>query len=207
MAIIALTVSSRQYVKGTVDPTDLVCPQDPSHRLVKDGRYTRHADSLPPDTVLQIQRYYCRSCATTYSALPYDLRPYSTVTWGVMLAVGVVWRQRGWTWAACQRWLAVQGLPYHLRTLQRWAAGWQTALPAIVQAALRWIAEHLGTRALAVFPGHGERPWRHWHRLWQAVCNHPQSDPAARHGGWLGTSVLWGWLPLTVFAGLSPGGG
>ena len=208
MAIISLTVSSRQQWKGIGDPADPVCPQDSSHRLVKDGRYTRHADSIPADETLVIQRYYCRSCATTYSALPYDLRPYRTATWGMTLAIGVVWRaEHGWTWDDCQQWLTEHGLPYHLRTLQRWAVGWQAALPAIVQAALCWIAQHYGTRGLAVFPGHRERPWRHWHRLWQAVCNHPASDPAARHGGWLGASVLWGWLPITVFAGLSPGGG
>ncbi len=206
MAIIALTVSSRQQWKGTVDPHDPVCPADPAHRLVKDGQYTRHADALPAEATLVIQRYYCRSCATTYSALPYDLRPYSTATWGLVLAVGVVWRaEHGWTVEACRRWLERHGLPYHRRTLERWAARWRMALPAIVQAAAQWIAAYVGTRAIAVFPGYAESPGQHWRRLWQAVREHRESDPAARRGGWLGTSVLWNWLPITLFAGLSPG--
>ncbi|MDA8194718.1 MAG: hypothetical protein M0Z53_12085 [Thermaerobacter sp.] len=206
MAIIYLTVSSRQQWLGHVDPVDPVCPHDPSHRLVKDGQYTRHADSIPPDATLVIQRYYCRSCATTDSALPYDLRPYSTATWGVTLAVGVVWRgEYGWTWADCQQWLTAHGLPYHLRTLQRWQVRWEAALSAIVQAAVQWIAQHLGTRALAVFPGYVESPIQHWRRLWRAVRDHVEMDPAARRGGWIGASVLWGWLSITFCAGLSPG--
>lgn len=206
MAIISLTVSSRQQWEGSADPSVPVCPTDPSHRLVKDGQYTRHADSLPADATLVVQRYYCRACATRYSALPYDLRPYSTATWGVTLAVGVVWRtEHGWTVEACHRWLEAHGLPYHRRTLERWKARWQTALPAIIQAAVQWIAQHLGTRALAVFPGHDEPPWHHWRRLWRDVRDHLGSDPAARRGGWLGTSVLWNWMPITFFAGLSPG--
>ena len=205
MAIISLTVSSRQQWKGIGDPLDPVCPQDSSHRLVKDGQYTRHADSIPADETLVIQRYYCRSCATTYSALPYDLRPYSTATWGVTLAVGVVWRaEHEWTWGDCHRWLAGHGLPYHPRTVERWQARWQAAVPAVVQAAMVWIAQNLGTRALAAFPGYDESPLQHWRRLWRAVRDR-ETDPAARRGGWIGASVLWGWLSITFFAGLSPG--
>ncbi len=206
MAIIYLTVSSRQVQRGMTDPTIPVCPYDPSHRLVKGGRFSRHADSLPPDATLRIQRYYCRSCATTYSALPYDLRPYSTATWGVTLAVGVCWRaEHGWTWSDCHRWLQKHGLPYHRRTMERWQARWQKALPHIVQATLEWIAKHAGTRALAAFPGHDESALHHWRRIWQAVRNHPTSPSAASHGGWLAGSILWGWLSITLFAGLSPG--
>ena len=97
------------------------------------------------------------------------------------------------------------GLPYHLRTLQRWKVHWETALSAIVQAAVQWIAQYLGTRAIAAFPGHDEPSWRHWRRLWRAVRDHLRTGPAARRGGWLGDSVLWGWLSITLFAGLSSG--
>ncbi len=205
MAIIYLTVSSRQRWRGQTD-RPLVCPRDSSHHLVKNGHYTRHADSLPPDAALVIQRYYCRSCATTYSALPYDLRPYSTASWGVTLAAGAVWRlEHRWTWTRCQQWLAAHGLPYHLRTLQRWHRRWQTAVPAVVQAAVQWIAQVEGTRTIAVFPGYAEAPLSHWRRLWRAVRDHHAADPAVGYGGWLAGSVLWGWLSITDFAGLSPG--
>lgn len=167
VAIIYLTVSSRQLGLGMMDPVVPVCPHDSAHRLVKDGRYARHADSIPADATLVIQRYYCRSCATTYSALPYDLRPYSTATWGVTLAVGVYWRdEHGWTWADCHRWLQEHGLPYHPRTMERWHARWKVALPRIVQATMDWVAQHPGTRALAAFPGHDESALHHWRRLW-----------------------------------------
>ena len=95
VAIIYLTISSRQLQRGMQDPAPPVCLQDPAHRLVKDGQYRRHADSIEAETLLVIQRYYCRACATTYSALPYDLRPYSTATWGVTIAVGLCSR-RAW---------------------------------------------------------------------------------------------------------------
>ena len=78
---------------------------------------------------------------------------------GVTLAVGMVWRrEHGWTWADCQQWLTAQGLPYHLRTLQRWQVRWEAAVSAIVQTAVQWIAQHWGNRALAVFPGNEESP-------------------------------------------------
>ena len=202
MAIIYLAVSSRQVQRGIMDATMPVCPHDASHRLVKAGRYGRHADSIPSDAILWIQRYYCRSCTTTSSALPYDLRPYSTATWGVTLAVGVCWRaEHGWTWPNCHRWLQEHGLPYHRRTMERW----QKALPLIVQATLEWIAKHAGTRAVVAFPGHNESGLHHWRRLWQMVRNHAAIPTGAGHGGWLAGSILWGWLSITFFAGLSHG--
>ena len=122
MAIILLPISSRQLYTQLLAGSP-VCPVDPNHPLVKNGTYTRHADSIAADAVLTIQRYLCRVCETTYSALPYDLRPYSTATWGVTLAVGAVWRvEFQWTWKDCLAWLEAHHLPYHLRTLQRWAA-------------------------------------------------------------------------------------
>ena len=206
MAIIYLTISSRQLQRGMQDPAPPVCLQDPAHRLVKDGQYRRHADSIEAETLLVIQRYYCRACATTYSALPYDLRPYSTATWGVTIAVGLCWRaEHGWTWAACEQWLRAHQLPYHRRTIERWHARWQAALPHIIRTALEWIAQQAGTRAVAVFPGYHETALHHWRRLWQAVRSHPSSAVAASQGGWLAGSVLWGWLSITLFAGLLPG--
>lgn len=204
MGIIALAISSRQQANGLIDPDGPVCPVVPGHHLVKNGHYWRHADVLPSNKLLSIQRYQCRACGTTYSALPYDLRPYSRATWAVTLAAGLLWRvEHGWTVADCLRWLDSHGFLYHQRTLERWAARWQTALPVIVQAAVQWIARHHGTRAVAAFPGHDEASWQHWRRLWHAV----RPSRGMGHGGWLGTSVLWGWLSITVFAGLSPAGG
>lgn len=204
MAIILLPLSSRQLY-AQLSAGSPVCPVDPNHPLVKNGTYTRHADSIAPDALLIIQRYLCRVCATTYSALPYDLRPYSTATWGVTLAVGAVWRvEFQWTWKDCLAWLAVHHLPYHLRTLQRWAARWRRAEPHIVRTALQWIAAQYGTRAGAVWPAATEAPVSHWRRLWRLGRN-LATDPAARHGGWLAGSVLWGWLSITVFAGLPSG--
>ena len=204
MPIILLTIASRQLFIQVL-PSDPVCPVDPSHRLVKNGTYTRHADSIAPDTVLTIQRYRCRACDTTYSALPYDLRPYSTATWGITLAVGGVWREEHqWTWKDCLAWLQAHHLPYHLRTLQRWAARWRRTGPDIVQTAIQWIAELWGTRAVPVWPHADESPVSHWRRLWRTLVNRT-ADPAARTGGWLAGSVLWQWLSITVFAGLSSG--
>ena len=204
MGIIALSISSRQQANGQIDSEMPMCPVDPRHHLVKNGHYSRHADSLPSHKLLSIQRYQCRACGTTYSALPYDLRPYSQATWAVTLAAGLLWRvEHGWTVATCLQWLDSHRFLYHQRTLERWAARWQIALPLIVQAAVQWIAQHYGTRAVAAFPGHDESTWQHWRRLWQAI----RQDLGMYHGGWLGTSVLWGWLSITVFAGLSPGGG
>jgi len=204
MGIIALSISSRQQANGLTDPDDPVCPVNPGHPLVKNGHYWRHADTLPPDQWLTIQRYQCRACGTTYSALPYDLRPYSRATWAVTLAAGLLWRvEHGWTVADCLQWLESHGFPYHQRTLERWAVRWQTALPIIVQVAVQWIARYHGTRAMAAFPGYDETSWQHWRRLWHAV----HQSLGICHGGWVGTSVLWGWFSITVFAGLSPGSG
>ena len=202
LGIIVLSIASRQQANGLTDRNAPVCPGDPAHHLVKNGHYRRHADSLPANQLLTIQRYRCRACGTTYSAWPYDLRPYSRATWAVTLAAGLLWRvEHGWTVADCLRWLDSHGFLYHQRTLERWAGRWRTALPAIVQAAVQWIARHYGTRAVAAFPGHAETSWQHWRRLWQALRKYVGSG----HGGWLGTSVLWGWLSITVYAGLSPG--
>lgn len=204
MGIIILSLSSRQQARGMTDPERAVCPMDPGHHLVKNGHYGRHADSLPRPQRIQIQRYLCRACDTTYSALPYDLRPYSQATWGVTLAAGLVWRvEHGWTVAACLHWLDSHGFRYHQRTVERWAARWQVALPIIVQTAVQWIARYQGTRAVAAFPGYDETGWQHWRRLGQAM----RQQLGGCHGGWIGTSVLWGWLSITVFAGLSPGSG
>lgn len=204
MAIIPLTISSRQqFVEGS--PSRPVCPVDPDHRLVKNGTYTRHADSIASDAVLTIQRYRCRACHTTYSALPYDLRPYSTATWGITLAVGGIWHgEYQWPWKDCVEWLQAHHLPYHLRTLQRWAARWRNAIPEIVRNALRWIAENSGTRAGAVWPAADETPVAHWRRLWR-IAVHRNPDPAADRGGWLAGSVLWHWISITVFAGIPSG--
>ncbi len=176
-----------------------------SVQCVESGDRLNTEYHLPhPTKFLIIQRYQCRACGATYSALPYDLRPYSRATWAVTLAAGLLWRvEQGWTVAHCLQWLDRHGFLYHQRTLERWAARWQTALPIIVQAAMQWIVRHHGTRAVAAFPGHSETTWQHWRRLWQDVCQ----DLGICRGGWLGTSVLWGWLSITVFAGLSPGVG
>ena len=204
MPIIPLTIFSRQLF-DQVPASAPVCPVDPNHRLLKNGTYTRHPDSIESDAVLTIQRYRCRACHTTYSALPYDLRPYSTATWGITLAAGAVWHEEShWTWKECLAWLQAHDLPYHLRTLQRWAARWRKAEPEIVRNALQWIAEQGGTRAGAVWPAADEPPVAHWRRLWRIVVN-GRPDPAARRGGWLAGSVLWNWLSITVFAGLPSG--
>lgn len=204
MPIILLNITSRQLLHGRV-PEAPQCPQDATHPLVKNGTYRRHADLLGKDT-LTIQRYFCRACHQTYSALPYDLRPYSTVGWALMLAASLLWRvTQGWTLERCLDWFAQRDLPYHRRTLERWRALWDVALPGVVQAALLWIGQHLGTRAVSAFPGDAEPSWHHWRRLWQAARDQVATGRAGRRGGWLGTSVLWGWLSITVFAGLSPG--
>ena len=118
LGIIVLAIASRQQANGLTDRDAPVCPGDPAHHLVKNGHYRRHADSLPANQFLTIQRYRYRACGTTYSAWPYDLRPYSRATWAVTLAAGLLWRvEHGWTVADCLRWLDSHGFLYHQRTL------------------------------------------------------------------------------------------
>jgi hypothetical protein len=199
MAIILLPVSFRQVLRGEVVPR-LDCPADVTHVLVRNGTFLRHVEDGRGVHDITIQRYLCRSCQTTYSALPYDCRPYTAVTWSLVLAVGILWRERGWSLNRCQGWLVAHGLDYNERTLMRWTARWRAGMPEIIRQALRWVANVWGTRALPVWPQDSWTQLQHWRALWRAA--HTQIPPA-RYGGWLATSLLWGWLPITFFAGMA----
>ena len=83
MAIIALTLSLSQVLRGDRGPCP-PCPTDADHVLVRNGTYTRHVQDGRGVSVLTIQRYRCHTCAITYSALPYDCRPYTANTWALV---------------------------------------------------------------------------------------------------------------------------
>ncbi len=105
--MIPLTVSFSQVLRNLEGPRP-VCPSDPNHPLVRNGTSTRPVqDGRRGIYVLTIQRYRCRTCGVTDSALPYDCRPYTAHTWAVVLAVGWLGPQAyHWTWARCHQWLA-----------------------------------------------------------------------------------------------------
>ena len=202
MAIIPLTVSLSQVLQGDWGPRP-ICPTDPNHTLVRNGTYPRHVQDGRGVYVLTIPRYRCRSCAVTYSALPYDCRPYAAYTWAMVLAVGWIWPQAShWTWTRCHQWLAAHQIDAHQRTLERWAAQWRAGAPLVIQRAIQWIAQMYGTRAVPVWPDPDQPLWHHWRQLWERVVQMSR-NPGARRGGWLAGSVLWGWIPVTFFAGLA----
>lgn len=204
MAIIALTLSLSQVLRGDRGPCPS-CPTDADHVLVRNGTYTRHVQDGRGVSVLTIQRYRCHTCAITYSALPYDCRPYTANTWALVLAVGWIWPQAyHWTWARCHQWLADHHIDAHQRTLERWAARWRAGAAIVIARAIQWIAALYGTRAMPVWPDPDQSLWRHWRQLWQGVVQ-IAGDPAGSRGGLLAGSVLWGWLPITFFAGLARG--
>ena len=202
MAIIHLVVSLGQVLQSHWGPHP-ACPTDASHSLVRNGTYTRHAQDGRGVYVLTIQRYRCRICAVTYSALPYDCRPYTANTWPLVLAVGWIWPQAShWTWKRCHQWLADHQVDAHQRTLERWAAHWRAGAAVLIQRAIQWIAQMYGTRAVPVWPDPDQSLWHHWRQLWQGVVQ-VSRDREARRGGLLAGSVLWGWIPITFFAGLA----
>ncbi len=201
MAIIYVMVSLRQVLRGQWGPPP-VCPVDSDHPLVRNGTNWRHARDHHGSHPIAIQRYRCRDCGVTYSALPYDCRPYTAHTWPLVWALGWIWpRDRHWTWARCQRWLAAHHLDLHLRTLQRWAARWRAGESLLIATAIDWIAKNYGTRAVSVWPEADQTRLQHWRALWKSVV--AVSAPGAAQGGWLTGSTLWGWIPLTFFAGLA----
>ncbi len=108
MAIIYLTQPLRQSLQGlTAQPPE--CPADPSHQLVRNGTFQRYALTAQGTVRVRIQRFLCRTCQCTYSALPYDCQPYTAWTWPIMLAI-LVWRHRGWSLARCLAWRDVDAL-------------------------------------------------------------------------------------------------
>lgn len=202
MAIIYLSINLRQQLDGVPSPL-LVCPRG-DHRLVKNGSYAREADSPAGIHSLRIQRFLCRTCGISYSALPYDCRPYTAATWPITLNLGWLWRaEKGWTWKQCLEWLEEHGLARHRRTLQRWAARWRAGLPQVIQRAVQWIGTLWGTRVLNVWPAEQQTEVEHWRELWQQVIALPEVQREPSYAGWLGDSILWNWVPVTFFAGLS----
>ena len=202
MPIIPLTVSFSQVLRNLEGPRP-VCPSDPNHPLVRNGTSTRPVQDGRGIYVLTIQRYRCRTCGVTDSALPYDCRPYTAHTWAVVLAVGWLWPQAyHWTWKRCHQWLAAHQIDAHQRTLERWAAHWRDGAAIVIQRAIQWIATRYGTRAVPVWPDPDQPLWHHWWQLWREVVQ-LSGDPKIHRGGWIAESVLWGWIPVTFFAGLA----
>ena len=169
MAIIALTMSLSPVLRGDRGPCP-PCPTDADPVLVRNGTSTRPVQDGRGVYILTIQRYGCRTCAVTDSALPYDCRPYTAHTWAVVWAVGWLWPQAyHWTWKRCHQWLADHHIDVHQRTLERWAARWRDGAAMVIQRAIQWIAALYGTRAVPVWPEPEQPLWHHWRPLWQGV--------------------------------------
>ena len=62
----------------------LICPKCSSPLLKKHGFYDRHIvdyiDSEVKETILQVQRYYCKSCGTTHALVDNNVIPYRIYT-------------------------------------------------------------------------------------------------------------------------------
>lgn len=202
MAIIYLSFTSDQFVLG-VTLGRLRCPADDVD-LAKNGTYLRHILDRHPLRVIRIQRYRCATCHVTYSALPYDLRPYTAAIWTLTWTIWMWHVEAGQPWSTIQEWLARHGMILDLRTLQRWQARWRKGLPRILLALVQTIAQWWGNRVLEL----SERmlqaslavQWRRLRRqVVEATAQRQHRD--VRPGGLLGISVLRGWLPITFFAG------
>jgi len=204
MAIIYLSYTSRQYPSGPRDERLIcpVCPKEPRISILgKNGTYWRHILDARGLRRWHVQRYRCATCRTTFSALPYDLRPYTAATWALTWAIWVWHQEQQRAWSIIFAWLTQHGIPLHLRTLQRWQTRWAWGLPRIRQTIVQWIAALWGTRAIAVWDtGTGMHPWYIlWRRIVAYAATHQGKD--WRTGGLLGFSVLQAWLPITFFAG------
>ncbi len=158
MTIIALTLSLSQVLRGDRGPCPS-CPTDADHVLVRNGTYTRHVQDGRGVSVLT------HTCAITYSALPYDCRPYTANTWALVLAVGWIWPQAyHWTWARCHQWLADHHIDAHQRTLERWAARWRTGAAIVIARAIQWIAALYGRTPISRSGAIGGNYGRGWCR-------------------------------------------
>ena len=200
MAIIYLTLSSCQVRAGAVvEP--LLCPQD-HIVMAKNGSYTRHGCDGHGMWVISIPRFRCRQCRRTFSALPYDVRPYTAWTWAMTWTIWVWHQQRRQTWTQILAWFTLHVGVLHPRTVQRWQARWRRGLPTLGGTILRWIAHEWGTRAVPFWPQNAD-PVQTWRKLWQGVIGYAarQFHHDYRFGGLLGWSALAGWLPFTFFAG------
>ncbi len=208
MAIIYLSITSDQFILGApIDPP--CCPAD-DVLLAKNGTYSRHILDRHPLRVIRIQRYRCVTCQVTYSALPYDLRPYTAAIWNMTWAIWIWHVEAHQSWSTIQRWLSKHAMCLDLRTLQRWQVRWRKGLPAILLALVQSIAQLWGTRGLEIteraLQGSLALQWRRLRRqvvevMAQRQRRAPWPHPDARMGGLLGISVLRGWIPLTFFAG------
>ncbi len=183
----------------------LQCPDD-QIVMAKNGSYTRHRCDGHGIEILSIPRFRCRRCRRTFSALPYDLRPYTAWTWALTWAVWVWHHERHQTWTQILTWITLHIGVVHPRTVQRWQARWHRGLPTLGNTILRWIADKWGTRTLPV-GAEPEDPVQLWRRLWHGVITYAAriSPHDYRVGGLLGLSALWGWLPFTFFAEGSAG--
>jgi hypothetical protein len=202
MSIIYLSITSDQFFLGEAGGIPH-CPAD-DVRLAKNGTYWRHILDRHPLRVIEIQRYRCAKCHVTYSALPYDLRPYTAAVWTLTWTIWMWHVEAHQPWSSIQDWLRRHEMILDLRTLQRWQARWRKGLPLILLALIQSIAQLWGNRVLElserVLQGSLALQWRRLRRqVVEATAQRQHRD--VRAGGLLGISVLRGWLPVTFFAG------
>jgi hypothetical protein len=202
VSIIYLSITSAQFFLGVAADL-LYCPLDDT-RLAKNGSYGRHILDRHPLRVIRIQRYRCAKCHVTYSALPYDLRPYTAAIWTLTWTIWMWHVEARQPWSTIQDWLRQHGLILDGRTLQRWQARWRQGLPRILLTLIQSIAQLWGTRALELSDRLRQlslaAQWRQLRRQVVETTAHRQHRDV-RPGGLLGISVLRGWLPITFFAG------
>ncbi len=202
VSIIYLSITSDQFFLGEAVGVPC-CPAD-DVRLAKNGTYWRHILDHHPLRVIEIQRYRCAKCHVTYSALPYDLRPYTAAIWTLTWTIWMWHVEAHQPWSSIQDWLRRHEMILDLRTLQRWQARWRKGLPLILLALIQSIAQLWGNRVLdlseRVLQGSLALQWRRLRRqVVEATAQRQHRD--VRAGGLLGISVLRGWLPVTFFAG------
>lgn len=166
----------------------ITCPNGHG-RLAKNGTFCRDYVDAQGLHGLRLQRYRCRPCHETWTLFPTFATPFSAYAQGVVWAVAIWHRERGWSWRRIQAWCTDHHVPAHLRTLQRWARRWSQRMTACLQLLMVWIADHGYQDQVDVWGRLGSgTAFQGWRRLWRGL---QQGVAAWRRGAvWVGPTLL-----------------
>ena len=184
VSIIYLPITSAQFFLGVAADL-LYCPLDDT-RLAKNGSYGRHILDRHPLRVIRIQRYRCAACHVTYSALPYDLRPYTAAIWTLTWTIWMWHVEAHQPWSTIQDWLRRHEMILDWRTLQRWQTRWRQGLPRILLDAHsihRAAVGHSGTGTLGSPPATVSRRPMATVAAASGCGNGPPATPGCPAGG------------------------